>query len=133
MSTTRIATADALGAAIRARSTAQISALYSDDIVVWHGSTGKGMGKKENMAMLAGIFELTAELEYRNIRRFLIDGGIVQQHQVVGKFSDGKPIPVLEVCMIMKMRDGLLTHIDEYFDSQCFAEVFARLATSSAM
>jgi ketosteroid isomerase-like protein len=128
MSTEANTAADALGAAIKARSTAQFDSLYADDIIVWHGSTGKGMGKKENIGLLAGVFQLTSALEYRNVRRHPIDGGVVQQHQLCGTFADGKPLPTLEACLVIKVRDGQITRIDEYFDGSTFSEVWTRLA-----
>jgi limonene-1,2-epoxide hydrolase len=126
------AVADALGAAIKARSVAQIGAVYADDIIVWHGATGNAGTKSENMALLGQVFQLASALEYRNIRRHLIDGGIVQQHQLVGRFADGKPMPTLEACLVMRIRDGRITRIDEYFDGNTYAEVWARLAALNA-
>lgn len=127
MSADVIAIAEALGAAIKARSADQFRQIYADDIVVWHASTGTSATKSENIALLSGVFAITSRLEYRNIRRHLIEGGLVQQHQLVGAFSDGKPLPVLEACLVMKVRDGRITRIEEYFDGQTFAEVWARL------
>jgi limonene-1,2-epoxide hydrolase len=122
-----IAAADALGAAIKARSTAQIDAVFSDDIVVWHGSTGVGMSKSQNIELLGGVFQLTSTLEYRDIRRHLISGGVVQQHRLCGTFSDGRALPDLHACLVMQVRDGKISRIDEYFDGQTFAEVWTRL------
>jgi hypothetical protein len=71
MSKEASAAADALGAVIKTRNTAQLDSLYAEDIVVWHtASSGKGMGKKENIGLLAGVFKLTSALEYRDIRRY---------------------------------------------------------------
>jgi len=127
-----IGAADALTSAIKERSAAKIKAIYADDIVVWHGATGKGMGKAENVGLLAGVFAIASELEYQDIRRHLIEGGVVQQHKLVGTFRDGKPIPALQACLVIKVRNGLITRIDEYFDSETFAEVWARLAALPA-
>jgi limonene-1,2-epoxide hydrolase len=127
MSDDAILAADALGAAIHARSTAQIDAVFADDIVVWHGSTGVGMSKIENIGLLGGVFQLTSELEYRDIRRHLIPGGIVQQHRLCGVFADGKKLPDLNACLVMQIRGGRISRIEEYFDGSTYAEVWARL------
>jgi ketosteroid isomerase-like protein len=132
MSANAIAVADALGSAIKARSVDQFRRIYADDVVVWHASTGTAASKNENIALLAGVFQLTAQLEYRNIRRHLIEGGLVQQHQLVGTFADGKPLPALDACLVIKIRDRQITRIDEYFDGQTFAEVWARLEALNA-
>jgi ketosteroid isomerase-like protein len=126
-----LAVADALTAAIHARSTEKINAVYADDIEVWHGAFGKGMGKKENAALLDSLFKITSRLEYQEIRRHPIEGGVVQQHVLVGTFSDGKPMPSLQACLVMKVRGGKLVRIDEYFDSQSFAEVWQRLEAAA--
>jgi len=132
MSTEVIAVADALGAAIAARSAQQFESLYADDVVVWHGATGQSMGKAENIGLLRAVFQLTKELRYVNIRRHVIDGGLLQQHQLTGIFADGKPMPVLEVCMVIKNDGHRIARIEEYFDSQTFAEVWARVAALTA-
>lgn len=125
--------ADALGAAIHARNQDQILAIYADGIVVFHGSTGESMGKEQNAGLLAGVFAITSELEYINVKRHAIDGGLVQQHRLIGTFTDGKPLPGLEACLVIKVSDsGLITSIDEYFDGSVFAEVWERLAAFKA-
>jgi hypothetical protein len=129
MATKAEAAADALGAAIHARSHDQVLTIYADDIKVFHGSTGQSMGKAENAGLLAGVFAITSELEYINIKRHAIKDGLVQQHRLVGKFSEGKELPGLEACLVIKVNDaGLITSIDEYFDGSIFAEVWERLA-----
>jgi ketosteroid isomerase-like protein len=129
MTTKAEAAADALGSAIRARNANQILAIYADDVAVFHGSTGQSMGKAENAGLLAGVFAITSELEYINIKRHAIESGLVQQHRLTGKFSDGKDLPGLEACLVIKVNEaGKIASIDEYFDGSIFAEVWERLA-----
>lgn len=123
--------ADALAAAIKARDPDQLRAIYADTIRVWHGATGKAMGGVENIGLLTALFQITSRLEYIGVRRYEIEGGLVEQHQLVGAFDDGKPIPALNACMVIKVADGKITSIDEYFDSETFSEVWARLAALS--
>jgi ketosteroid isomerase-like protein len=122
---------EALGAAIGNRDADAVRALYSDDVVVWHGSTGVGQSKAENTGFLAAVFAVTLSLEYVDIRRHSIAGGVLQQHTLVGTFDDGTPLPPLHVCMVMKVADDKITRIDEYFDGTSFAALAARLAPSS--
>lgn len=119
--------ADELGAAIAARDTGRIGALYADDVVIWHASWATSQTKAENLGLLGKLFAITSALEYREIRRHAITGGVVQQHQLTGKFADGSPMPALEACMVIKIVDGKIVRLDEYFDSQTFADVWARL------
>jgi ketosteroid isomerase-like protein len=127
MSEAYFKTADALGAAIKARSADLVSAVYDDDIVVWHASTRTSAGKAENVGLLAALFKITSSLEYTNVRRHAIEGGVLEQHQLVGTFADGTPMPILEIAIVLKIRNGLITHVEEYFDGQTYAEVWARI------
>lgn len=120
--------ADALGKAIAERDVEQIRALYDDSMVVWHASTNAEQSKEENAGLLAGVFAITSEMEYKDIRRHDIEGGVVQQHRLTGKFDNGKPLPDLHACLVIKVANGKITRIDEYFDSPAFAEVWERLA-----
>lgn len=125
------AVADALGAAIEARSPEMLRQVYGEDMQIWHNPTGQAMSGAENIGLLEKIFAITSQLKYIDIRRYPIEGGLVQQHQLVGTFSDGKPMPALHACLVIKVSDGKIRHIDEYFDSQTFAEVWQRLAESA--
>jgi ketosteroid isomerase-like protein len=124
--------AERLSAAVAARSVAQLASIYADDLVVWHGSTRAKQTKTENLGMLAILFEITSALEYLEIRRHEIDGGLVQQHRLTGRFADGSPLPSLEACMVIRTRGGKISQIDEYFDGAQFAEVWERLAAHAA-
>lgn len=120
--------ADKLGAAIASLNAENIRAIYADDVVIWHPAFGQEMGKAENSGLLAQVFMLADELHYEEIRRHEIPDGVIQQHVLTGRFTDGTPIPRLQVCMIIKVRDGLITRIEEYFDAGTFAPVWERLA-----
>jgi limonene-1,2-epoxide hydrolase len=124
--------ADALGAAMHARDADAIRAIYADEVIVWHGSTGQSQTKDENAGLLAGVFQITSRLEYADIQRHLIDGGIVQQHRLVGAFDNGEPLPDLNACLVIKVRDGQITRIDEYFDGATYTPVWERLAKLAA-
>lgn len=118
---------DTLGDGLRTRNVAAIRALYADDVRIWHASTAVEQGKEENLAFLASIFTLVSELEYRDVQRHLIDGGVVQQHCVAGVFLDGSSVPDLHACVIVKLRDGQIARVEEYFSADSWAEVWARL------
>jgi len=119
--------ADKLGAAIAARDADAVRSLYDRDIVVWHAMTNEGQTREENVGLLAGVFAISSQLEYKDIRRHDIDGGVVQQHYLSGTFADGKPMPDLHACLVITVANGKITRIDEYFDSPAFAEVWERL------
>ena len=120
--------ADAFGDAMKRSDADAIRTLYADSITIWHGATGGTMGKDENVGLLSGVFAVTSRFEYTGIKRYDIPGGVVQQHTVQGAFTDGTPLPPLNACMVIKVADDQITSIEEYFDSQTYAEVWARMA-----
>jgi limonene-1,2-epoxide hydrolase len=120
--------ANALGAAIHSRDVEAIRAIYADGIRVWHGSTNQSQTKEENSNLLAAVFSITSQLEYVDIKRHKIEGGIVQQHRLVGIFDNGRPMPDLNACLVIKVKDGKIVSIDEYFDGSIYAEVWERIA-----
>lgn len=124
--------ADALGAGIASRDVDTIRKLYADDIVVWHGATGRGQAKEENIGLLDSVFRVTSSLQYVDIVRHEIEGGIVQQHKLVGTFDDGTPIPDLAACLLMKISDGKLYRIDEYFDFATFEPILKQIESLQA-
>lgn len=129
MSINARALADALGTALNKRDPKLLRAIYADDIAVWHAATGGTMGKEENIGLLSNLFAVTSRLEYTDIKRYDIEGGVVEQHVLTGAFDNGTELPALNACMVIKVAGGKITSIEEYFDSQTFAVVWARLAT----
>lgn len=127
MTNTAYEAADALGAAIAGLDADELRRLYADDIVVWHGASNNGLGKDENIGLLSALFAVVSKLEYQDIVRHEIEGGLVQQHRLTGTFDDGTAIPALNACMVIKVRDGKITRIDEYFDAATFGPVWTRL------
>jgi ketosteroid isomerase-like protein len=121
--------ADALGAAICGRDVVTIRSLYADDITVWHASTNQAQSKSENTALLAAVFSITSHLEYVDIRRHRIESGVIQQHRLIGAFDDGRPLPDLNACLVIKVKGGQIVSIDEYFDGSIYAEVWERIAS----
>lgn len=131
MSSEAHALADALGNALSRRDPQILQAIYADDISVWHAATGGTMGKAQNIGLLSQLFSVTSRLKYVDIRRYDIENGLIQQHTLTGAFDHGGELPALSACLIIKVANGKIARIEEYFDSQTFADVWARLATLS--
>jgi limonene-1,2-epoxide hydrolase len=111
--------------AIKSRDVAKLDELYHPDVVIWHAATGQVISRSDALAMSAAVFNATSELGYRNVRRHPIEGGFIQQHQLVGRLADGTQIPPVEICMIIKVRDGKLISTEEYFDLSKLSAAFA--------
>jgi ketosteroid isomerase-like protein len=112
--------------AMASRDVSKLDRLYHADIVIWQAATGQVVSRSEALGMAAAVFNATSELGYRNVRRHPIEGGFIQQHQLVGRLADGTPIPAVEICMIIKFRDDQLTSVEEYFDLARLSAAFGR-------
>ena len=123
--------ADALAAAIAARDVEALRRVYADDIEVWHSPTNLIQTKEENCGLLDALFKITSRLSYDEVRRHPIEGGLVEQHVLTGAFTDGQPLPGLQVSTYIYVRGNQISRIEEYFDSNTFAPVWERLAAAA--
>jgi SnoaL-like domain len=125
--TTRADTiAEKIAEAMTSRDVNKLDRLFHADIVLWQAPTGQVVPRSAYLAMSAAVFNATSELGYRNVRRHPIEGGFIQQHQLVGRLADGTPIPAVEICMIIKFREDQLTSVEEYFDLARLSVAFGR-------
>ena len=112
--------------AMTSRDVNKLDRLFHANIILWQAPTGQVVPRSAYLAMSAAVFNATSELGYRNVRRHPIEGGFIQQHQLVGRLADGTPIPAVEICMIIKFRDDQLTSVEEYFDLARLSAAFGR-------
>ncbi len=120
--------ADQIFAAIEAGDATTVASLYADDVIVWHNNDGVEQTKEQNLRVLHWMVRNTATREYRRIRRFAIDGGFVQQHDLHLEFDDGR-IADLPACVVVAVSNGVITRIDEYLDGPAATAAFAPPAT----
>lgn len=111
--------ADRLISAIEAGDREALGALYADDVVIWHNTDQVEMTKEENLASLDALTAMTTARRYSDIRRHLIDGGFVQQHVLNLDWGSGSG--ALPGCVVVQLRDGLISRIDEYLDGATIA------------
>ena len=96
-----------------------LGALYADEVVIWHNTDQVEMTKEQNLASLDVLATMTTARRFSHIRRHLIDGGFVQQHVLNLEWSSGSG--ALPGCVIVQLRDGLISRIDEYLDGVTIA------------
>ena len=113
------AIANRLIAAIEAGDRHALGALYADDVVVWHNTDQVEMTKEQNLASLDALAEMTTARRFTDIRRHGIDGGFVQQHVLNLDWGSGSG--ALPGCVVVQLRDGLISRIDEYLDGATIA------------
>lgn len=124
--------ADALDEATRNRDPIALRALYADDALVWHAATNREQSVEENVSMLAALYAEMAELRYVDVRRSFIEDGFVQQHRLVAKYKDGTAMPDVHACAVIRVRNGKIVRIDEYFDMSGVKEHWQRIGQRAA-
>lgn len=108
--------ADRLFTALEHGDTAQVGALWSDDVTVWRLGGGRERDKPRALAVIQWFVDNTADRRYEVLDRQVFDGGFVQQHAVHATGVDGTPL-TFRACVVVKVGpDALITRFDEYLD-----------------
>lgn len=108
--------ADLLFAAIESGDIPALTALWSDDVIVWRQGGGRERDKTRALSVIQWFVDATAERHYEVLDRQVFDGGFVQQHLLHASTPGGEKV-VLRVCLVVKIgADGLIRRIDEYLD-----------------
>jgi ketosteroid isomerase-like protein len=115
-STSPIAVAERLFAAIMAGDIEAARACYADDVVIWHNNDGLTQTRDENLRTLRWVVKNVAGLRYEEVRRQATDTGFIQQHVLRGTAPSGKALEV-PACIVCTVVDGKITRLDEYLDS----------------
>ena len=94
-----------------------VARLYSDDVQVWHNFSNTSQNKSENIAVLSALCENVPELHYDIIERVMLDESrVLQRHTLRAKIVSGEEV-LIPACMLLEVRNGLITGIKEYLDS----------------
>jgi ketosteroid isomerase-like protein len=108
--------AERLFTAIEAGDVDAVRDLYDADVEVWHNTDRVTQGRDENLATLAWVHRNLSGLTYEDVRRSATDDGFVQRHVFAATNRAGRRIEV-PACIVASVRDGRITHLDEYLDS----------------
>ena len=112
--------ADALIRAVTEGDLALADELYADDATLWQNTTGATSNKAQALKTVGWLFKTLQNIEYRNVRRRVWEGGFVQEHQLCGGTASGATLRV-DACMVATLRDGKIVALHEYMDSAAFA------------
>jgi ketosteroid isomerase-like protein len=102
-------------AAIEAGDVERIKAIYAPDAVIWHNNDQKEQTVDENMRVLNWVVRNLKNRRYRVTRRVAIPGGFLQQHVLEAETANG-PFS-MPACIIVEVKDGRISRLDEYLDS----------------
>jgi ketosteroid isomerase-like protein len=107
--------ANRLFAAIERSDTAAIESMWAEDVKVWHTGDARDNDRVRALKVIRWFIDNTTKRGYEVLDRRFFDGGFVQQHVLRADAISGASI-TLRVCIVIKVEDGLITRIDEYFD-----------------
>ncbi|WP_328352860.1 nuclear transport factor 2 family protein [Mycobacterium sp. NBC_00419] len=108
--------ADRLFAAIETGDIPTLTALWSDDVVVWRQGGGRERDKPRALGVIEWFVGATTARRYEVLDREAFDNGFVQQHILHATTRGGESV-ALRVCLVVKLNEhGLIRRIDEYLD-----------------
>ncbi|MBI1210253.1 MAG: DUF4440 domain-containing protein [Alphaproteobacteria bacterium] len=101
--------------AIEAGDVECIKAIYAPDAVIWHNNDQKEQTVEENVRVLTWVTRNLSNRHYRVKRRVAIPGGFLQQHVLEADTANG-PFS-MPACIVVEVKDGRISRLDEYLDS----------------
>jgi ketosteroid isomerase-like protein len=101
--------------AIEAGDVERIKTIYAPDAIIWHNDDQKEQTVEENLRVLTWVTRNLTNRHYRVKRRVAIPGGFLQQHVLEAQTANG-PFS-LPACIVVEVKDGRITRLDEYLDS----------------
>jgi limonene-1,2-epoxide hydrolase len=96
--------------------------VYAPDVRIWHNTDNKVQSLDENLQIVKAFVGLYKGVRFDERRRQIFPDGFVQQHFVTAIRADGTETG-FSGCIICKVQNGRITHLDEYFDSAAVAAV----------
>lgn len=94
--------------------------LYADQAVLWQNTTGRTSDKTRTLRTIGWMHATIQDLRYDDIVLQETADGFVQQHRLSGRTASGAEL-VVDACMIVRVEQGQILRVDEYFDSAAFA------------
>jgi ketosteroid isomerase-like protein len=113
--TSAIEVVDRFFAALEAGDVEAMDALYAPELVVWTNLTKIDAERAPSLRLVQWLARTVQGLRYEIVARHEIPGGVVQQHVLTGRAPDGTALSA-PACLVVLVRDGLITRIDEYLN-----------------
>jgi ketosteroid isomerase-like protein len=111
-----LALAERFMGAIQAGDGEAVRACYAPDARIWHNNDGLEQTVDQNLKVLAWFARKLPDRHYRVLSRDALKDGFVQQHVLEATLPDGRGW-TMPACVVVRMKDGKVTRLDEYLDS----------------
>jgi hypothetical protein len=93
-----------------------IAVNFDPEAVIWHNTDELTLTMAANFPPSAAFMAKVPNRRYEDLRVMPFDGGFVQQHRIVGRTDTGAAF-ALPACAVMRVLNGKIVSIHEYFDS----------------
>ncbi|KQH77179.1 ketosteroid isomerase [Mycobacterium gordonae] len=122
--------ADRLFSAIEKGDRETVASMWGDDVAVWRTDGRRDPttcdDKPRALRVIDWFLSTTATRGYEILDRQVFENGFVQQHVLHATGHGGQSI-AMRVCIVIKVdKEGLINHIDEYFDPADLAPLLVR-------
>jgi uncharacterized protein len=117
--------ADRFFGAIEAGDEATLDELLAPDCTVYANFLDTANDRATTLRILRWLHANVRDLRYDVRGRDVIDGGFVQQHVLRAQLADGQELAV-PACLVVRVDDHRIAHIDEYLDSARLAALMAQ-------
>ena len=97
-----------------------VRACFHPDAVVWHNDDQREVGVDHTCRVLGWLAANVDGMRYDSITRRPLADGYLQQHVLRGTTRAGGAL-ALAACLVVTVSDGLISRIDEYYDSAAAA------------
>jgi ketosteroid isomerase-like protein len=100
-----------------------LAPLLADDAVVWHNSDRLALTKGQALPRIGGAANMADAVHVEVVSRQETADGFLEQIVLRGTVrSTGSPLE-LHNCLVVSLRNGLVTRIDEYVDPNVTAQI----------
>lgn len=122
--------ADRLFSAIEKGDRETVASMWGKDIAVWRTDGRRDPttcdDKPRALRVIDWFLSTTATRGYEILDRQVFENGFVQQHVLHATGHGGQSI-AMRVCIVIKVdKEGLINHVDEYFDPADLAPLLVR-------
>jgi ketosteroid isomerase-like protein len=111
-----LAFADRFMAALESGDVEAARAFYAPDAAIWHNNDNRDQDVDRNLRSLDWFARKLPRRHYRVTHREALKHGFLQQHVLEATLPDGTPWSLL-ACVVITMKDGVITRLEEYLDS----------------
>jgi uncharacterized protein len=115
--------AAALHVALETGQLDDLAPLLADDAVVWHNSDRVMLTKDQALPRIGGAARLADSVHVEVVGRLEFPDSFVEQIVLRGTLRlSGSPLE-LHNCLVVSLRGGLVTRIDEYVDPNVTSQI----------